>query len=76
VPCGPGRVSLPQPRGELRGELVGIIDANFPYGTIVKLAGDVCGPALAEHGKEFLGVADIPGWRDYDFPELRGAAPG
>jgi hypothetical protein len=43
--------------------------------TVVKVAGDVCGPAVAEQGKEFLEVADIPGWRDYDFPELRRAAP-
>ena len=42
-----------------------------PYGTVLKVAGDACGPAVAEHGKEFLEVADIPGWRDYDFPESR-----
>ena len=31
--------------------------------------------SVAEHGKEFLEVADIPGWRAYDFPELRRTAP-
>lgn len=46
------------------------IDATYPYGTVVKAVGDVCGPALAEHGREFVEVADIPGWRDYDIPEL------
>lgn len=51
------------------------IDATFPYGTVVKLAGDVCCPAVAEHGKEFLAVADIPGWRDYDFLSCAGPLP-
>jgi 2,5-furandicarboxylate decarboxylase 1 len=46
------------------------IDATYPYGTVIKTVGDVCGPALAEHGREFVEVADVPGWRDYDFPEL------
>ncbi|MDO3637238.1 UbiD family decarboxylase [Mycolicibacterium arseniciresistens] len=50
------------------------IDATYPYGTVVKIAGDACGPSLAEHGAEFVGhfteVADVPGWREYDFPEL------
>lgn len=41
----------------------------------MKVAGEVCGPAVAEHGKEFLEVADISGWRDYDFLELRRPAP-
>jgi UbiD family decarboxylase len=63
------------PNDQRLGSAMGI-DATFPYGTVVRLAGDVCGPAVAEHGKEFLAVADIPGWRDYDFPELRPTAPG
>ena len=56
------------------------IDATFPFGLPVKKAGEaaanVCGPALAEHGREYIEVADVPGWKDYDFPELRkrGAA--
>jgi hypothetical protein len=29
------------------------------------------GPALSEHGREYIEVADVPGWQDYDFPELR-----
>jgi 2,5-furandicarboxylate decarboxylase 1 len=37
----------------------------------VTAAGAACGPAVAEQGHEFFEVADIPGWRDYDFPELR-----
>ena len=49
-------------------------DATFSYGTVVRKAGDaskICGPALAEHGLEYVEVADVPGWQDYDFPELR-----
>lgn len=61
--------SLPPDRRT--GSALGI-DATYPYGTVVKTVGDVCGPALAEHGKEFVEVADVPGWRDYDFPELDG----
>ena len=34
-------------------------------------AGKVCGPAVAEHGLEYVEVADVPGWQTYDFPELR-----
>jgi hypothetical protein len=34
-------------------------------------AGEAFGPAVAEHGHEFFKVADVPGWQDYDFPELR-----
>jgi 4-hydroxy-3-polyprenylbenzoate decarboxylase/2,5-furandicarboxylate decarboxylase 1 len=37
----------------------------------VPAAGEVCGPALAEKGHEFIGIADVPGWKEYDFPELR-----
>lgn len=48
------------------------IDATYPYGAVVRVAGEACGPALAEHGGEFIEVADVPGWRDYDFPELGG----
>ena len=61
------------------GSAIGI-DATFPFGAEIKsacAASRVCGPALAEHGHEFFEVAAIPGWQDYDFPELRnrGAAP-
>ena len=75
LPAGPLDPSTDEslPNEMRMGSALGV-DATFPYGTVVKLAGDVCGPAVAEHGKEFLIVADIPGWRDYDFPELRGAA--
>ena len=33
---------------------------------------DICGPALAEKGHEYIEVADVPGWREYEFPELKG----
>jgi 2,5-furandicarboxylate decarboxylase 1 len=55
------------------GSAIGI-DATYPYGTVIKKAGDaakICGPAVAEHGLEYVEVADVPGWQDYDFPELR-----
>ena len=52
------------------------IDATFPFGADEQKAADVpageaCGPAVAEHGHEFFKVADVPGWQDYDFPELQ-----
>ena len=52
------------------------IDATFPFGANEQKAADVpageaCGPAVAEHGHEFFKVADVPGWQDYDFPELQ-----
>jgi 4-hydroxy-3-polyprenylbenzoate decarboxylase/2,5-furandicarboxylate decarboxylase 1 len=55
------------------GSAIGI-DATYPYGTVVRKAVEaskVCGPAIAEHGLEYVEVADVPGWQDYDFPELR-----
>ena len=52
------------------------IDATFPFGANEQKAADVpageaCGPAVAEQGHEFFKVADVPGWQDYDFPELQ-----
>ena len=57
------------PLDQRTGSALGI-DATYPYGTVIKIAGDACGPSVAEHGKEFVEVADVPGWRQYDFPEL------
>jgi hypothetical protein len=28
-------------------------------------------PAVAEHGHELFKVADVPGWQEYGFPEVR-----
>ena len=59
------------------GSVVGI-DATFPFGAEIRTAGarpvsrDICGPALAEKGHEYIEVADVPGWREYEFPELKG----
>jgi 2,5-furandicarboxylate decarboxylase 1 len=52
------------------------IDATFPFGADEQKAPDVpageaCGPAVAAHGHEFFKVADVPGWQEYDFPELQ-----
>jgi 2,5-furandicarboxylate decarboxylase 1 len=52
------------------------IDATFPFGADEQKADDVpageaCGPAVAEHGHEFFKAADVPGWQEYDFPELQ-----
>jgi 2,5-furandicarboxylate decarboxylase 1 len=52
------------------------IDATFPFGADEQKAPDVpageaCGPAVAEHGHEFFKVADVPGWQEYNFPELQ-----
>lgn len=57
------------------GSAIGI-DATFPFRADEQKAADVpageaCGPAVAEHGHEFFKVADVPGWQEYDFPELR-----
>ena len=54
------------------------IDATFPFGAEIRTAGarpvsrDICGPALADKGHEYIEVADVPGWREYEFPELKG----
>ena len=65
------------PMNKRVGSAMGI-DATFPFGADEQKApdspaGDACGPAVAEHGHEFFKVADIPGWQDYDFPELQKA---
>jgi hypothetical protein len=70
--------------GALRkhGELIDIdrpvaleLEVAKAFGLPIKRAGEaatnVCGPALAEHGREYIEVADVPGWKNYDFPELR-----
>jgi 2,5-furandicarboxylate decarboxylase 1 len=61
-----------QPQDRRTGSAVGI-DATFPYGSIVRTPGanSVCGPALSEHGHEYFEVADVPGWREYELPELK-----
>ncbi len=63
------------PLNRRTGSAMGI-DATFPFGADEQKAadvpaGEVCGPAVAEQGHEFFKVADVPGWRDYDFPELQ-----
>lgn len=72
--------TLPQDRRT--GSGIGI-DATFPYGSEIRTPGaakersarpighDICGPALSEHGREFFEVADVQGWREYEFPELK-----
>jgi 2,5-furandicarboxylate decarboxylase 1 len=52
------------------------IDATFPFGADEQKAPDVpageaCGPAVAEQGHEFFKVADVPGWQEFNFPELQ-----
>jgi 4-hydroxy-3-polyprenylbenzoate decarboxylase/2,5-furandicarboxylate decarboxylase 1 len=78
LPGGPLDPSIPDSIGLYNRTTSAIgIDATFPYGTVIKsavdvpAAGNVCGPAVAEHGHEFVEVAAIPGWQEYDFPELR-----
>ena len=64
-----------QPQDHRTGSTVGI-DATFPYGSIVRTPGpkSVCAPALSEHGLEYFEVADVPGWREYELPELKRRA--
>jgi 2,5-furandicarboxylate decarboxylase 1 len=77
VPGGTLDPSLDEsiPLNKRLGSAMGI-DATFPFGADEQKApdvpaGDACGPAVAEHGHEFFKVADVPGWQDYDFPELQ-----
>jgi 2,5-furandicarboxylate decarboxylase 1 len=77
VPGGTLDPSLDEsiPLNRRLGSAMGI-DATFPFGADEQKApdvpaGDACGPAVAEHGHEFFKVADVPGWQDYDFPELQ-----
>jgi 2,5-furandicarboxylate decarboxylase 1 len=70
-PSVDGSIPLNRRTGSAMG-----IDATFPFGADEQKApevpaGDACGAAVAEHGHEFFKVADIPGWQDYDFPELQ-----
>jgi 2,5-furandicarboxylate decarboxylase 1 len=63
------------PQNKRVGSAMGI-DATFPFGADEQKAADVhageaCGPAVAEHGHEFFKVADVPGWQEFDFPELQ-----
>ena len=71
LPAGPldPSVSDDIPLDQRRGSALGI-DATYPFGLIVKVAGEACGASVAEHGGEFLEVADVPGWRDFDLPEI------
>jgi 4-hydroxy-3-polyprenylbenzoate decarboxylase/2,5-furandicarboxylate decarboxylase 1 len=63
------------PPDQRTGSAIGI-DATYPYGTVVKQVGDMCGPAEEEHGGRFVEVADVPGWQEFDFPELEGHSDG
>jgi 2,5-furandicarboxylate decarboxylase 1 len=69
----PRSTALPPDRQT--GAVVGI-DTTFPFGAEIRTAGarpvsrDICGPALAEKGHEYIEVADVPGWREYEFLEL------
>lgn len=76
LPGGPLDPSIDDhlPLDQRTGSALGI-DATYPYGTVVKVAGQACGASVAEHGGEFVEVADVPGWREFDFPELDSAAP-
>lgn len=71
LPGGPLDPTLDEalPPDQRTGSALGI-DATYPYGTVVKIAGEACGPSKAESGGEFVQVADVPGWQTYDFPEL------
>jgi hypothetical protein len=54
------------------------LDARRKQGELIDIdrpAGKVCGPAVAEHGLEYVEVADVPGWQTYDLPELRNRSP-
>jgi 2,5-furandicarboxylate decarboxylase 1 len=54
------------------GSVVGI-DATFPFGAEIRTARawpvsrDICGPALAEKGHEYIKVDDVPGGGSVSF---------
>ena len=51
------------------------IDATFSFDAEIRTAGArpvSRGPAMAEKGHKYIEVADVPGWREYEFPELKG----
>jgi len=81
IPPGPldPSVDASVPTAKRTGSAIGI-DATYPFGSDVKSATDipvsqVCGPAVAESGHEFFEVATVPGWQDYNFPELDNRPP-
>lgn len=45
------------------------IDATYPFGSIVD-AGDGQKQAAETSGKLYFKIAEVPGWKDYEFPEL------
>ena len=45
------------PPDQRTGSAIGI-DATYPYGTVVRKVGDLCGPALEEHGGQVVEVAN------------------
>lgn len=45
------------------------IDATYPFGSIVD-DGDGTSKPDPSSGKLYFKVADVPGWKDYSFPEL------
>lgn len=79
----PSRLALPGatldasvPLNRRVGSAMGI-DATFPFGADEQKAapdvpaGEACGPAVAGHSHELFKVADVPGWQEYNFPELQ-----
>ncbi|WP_058533832.1 UbiD family decarboxylase [Legionella saoudiensis] len=46
------------------------IDATYPFGSLILTPETSLEKATPHAGQLCFKVADIPGWRDYDFPEL------
>lgn len=46
------------------------IDATYPFGSIVDAGDGKEKPPAEGSGKLYFKIADVPGWQDYEFPEL------
>jgi 2,5-furandicarboxylate decarboxylase 1 len=69
VPAGPLDPSIPDeiPLTQRLGSAIGI-DATYPYGSVV---GSLPPDGNHQTGDQlYFKVAEIPGWKNYDFPEL------
>lgn len=71
LPAGPLDPSILDdiPLDARLGSSIGI-DATYPYGSIILNSETPLDKSAVIRGKLSFKVAEIPGWEDYDFPEL------
>ncbi len=70
VPAGPLDPSVDEslPNNQQLGSALGIDATSTPTGPPSRSRATCAAPPSPSRGRKFLEVADIPGWRDYDFP--------